>query len=146
MKIYLTLTFIITASHSMAALNPPVEKSVFDKVVGFWGIDKKDSKGNCEGNPHQISFNNEHSEAYFKWNDAVQDKAGVSHQTVTYTINSHSNNTINMQIVGETRLDKNGNLVKWDLIYNDGNKYSWHRNDWPKNGRTASMIKCIDQK
>ena len=59
-----------------------------------------------------------------------------------YRILDVGKNRISTKIVGEDRLDKNGNPVKWDLILKPNESFYWRRNDWDATGGTKSMLKC----
>jgi hypothetical protein len=43
---------------------------------------------------------------------------------------------------GETRRGAFGELVSWDLVLEDADRYSWHRNDWYDDQRSVNVLRC----
>lgn len=46
------------------------------------------------------------------------------------------------RIPGETRRGAFGELVSWDLVLEDADRYSWHRNDWYDEQRSVNVLRC----
>lgn len=132
------LISIISTSFSSASPQPPAAYTVFDKFDGIWVYKDKDKEFDCSEAVHTISFNQKKKEAYFDWVEIDKNTP----QRSTYTILKYTDKVIRMQEHGETRKDKEGNLVIWDLIKVSNNEYTWHRKDWPNNGSTGYFIKC----
>jgi hypothetical protein len=97
---------------------------------------------NCNDNPHNFIFNLKENKMTIKWEKPIE---GFNKKEITfsdYKILSTWRSGIRAKVINEVRVDKNGNLVEWDLIIKNDSTYYWHRKDWPNGTKTKNNIKC----
>jgi len=106
-------------------------------VAGRWTW-VSDSAG-C-ANAHVISFSDDGKVMTIFQPSHKVSEADV---TTTYDIKLTSPSMIRGAIRGETRLDKDGKPVVWDLVLVGPDAYRWRRNDWFSAwGYTGSIMRC----
>jgi len=116
---------------------------VVDILQGsHWGWARKESSVSCENNPHTITVNAEVTEAVFKFRRPLHGADGKKSNRAVYRILARQNNVITMQIVGEKRLDPQGQPVVWDLLLVNERTYTWHRHDWAESAHTPYIQSC----
>ena len=144
---YMLLALLLIPAISIAAVSNygPLEGSnpVVTALQGAqWGWVRKESSGSCENNPHTITFNAKLTEAVFQFQSPVHGADGKKSDRAVYSILARQGNTITMRIVGEKRLDPQGQPVVWDLLLVNERTYTWHRKDWPEKAYTPYLHKC----
>lgn len=124
--------------------NNGAEPEIFKKFEGSWGWESDESSVNCDRNPHKITFSKDLKKSYFDWEEPLVGSDGENHQRAIYSIKAFRENTITMQQDGESRKDRHGNLVVWDLIWVNESRYTWRRLDWSEENHTPFIVKCVD--
>ncbi|MBI4826317.1 MAG: hypothetical protein HY807_07845 [Nitrospirae bacterium] len=107
---------------------------------GVWSrIEYSDS--DCNNNSHSIVFNSDKSEAAFIFQKPVY-SADANNLVDKYKIININGDTLTMSLIGETRKDDSGNTAVWNLVFEEPDKYYWHRSDWPDNKKFSITKKC----
>ena len=106
-------------------------------LSGEWIENETES---CSAEFHSISFNN--NIMSIEYSDLGYFDESEGQKILDYKIIEFLPYFIRVQLIGETRKDKNGESVIWHIgLRNDGN-YCWSRDDWPKNSCTSPRLKC----
>ena len=113
-----------------------------EKLNGKWGWPVEDIKYNCIGNPHKIQFSTKGNTFTIQFLKPIEKPDGSLSESALYNIISTTDNSITATMEGESRKNKAGELVVWDLILINPNEYTWHRHDWAKNMFTPAVVKC----
>ncbi|WP_349241432.1 hypothetical protein [Asprobacillus argus] len=95
----------------------------------------------CDKNPQKILFDLDKKTMILTLKNSVE-VDGKDKDTFVYTIRWAWKNGFRGKIIGEKRLDKNGDPVEWDLFVVDSKRFYWRRNDWRKNSGSKTIIKC----
>lgn len=109
---------------------------------GKWGWALAKSDVSCDKNPHTIMFRKNNSEAVLTFQKKLKDADGKEIGDTIYKIVRKNGNRITMKIIGEKRLDENGQPVVWDLVMLNKNEYAWHRLDWSDGVLTSRIYLC----
>lgn len=126
------------ASESAHAGAAPAE--VFSVVAGRWGW--VEGTHTCESNPHTISFSPDWRFMYFLYPEPVDTSTG--RREATYEVRGYTPYSIRAFLLHETRTDRMGELVEWDLILLSKDLYVWRQSDWPIDASTNPLERCSD--
>jgi hypothetical protein len=67
---------------------------------------------------------------------------GDTGEVTRYEILGYGPNAIRGRIIDETRRTDQGEIVAWDLILFEQDRYCWRRTDWPTEGCTQPIVRC----
>jgi hypothetical protein len=117
-------------------------EALLQAIAGRWSWTS--DRNSCSDDDHSVRPAADGSKFFLRFKS---DTTGA--EEVTYVIERSGpgiidgrDHVIRASIVGETRLDDAGRPVVWDLILLTGNRYTWHRADWPADGETGDVIRC----
>ncbi len=128
-----SITFLLSAQPVMSA-----DSDIFSTIEGTWAWKDRE---NCGEKWHRIEFRDNNTTAYF-WMPEGKTSKRTGKNYYTYEVRGHDRKSIRMFLNGEDRKDKEGNLVVWDLVLVDNDRYCWHRTDWKPGGCTKKILRC----
>jgi hypothetical protein len=67
---------------------------------------------------------------------------GDTTDVTQYEILGLGPSTVRGRIIDETRRTDRGEVVVWDLVLLERDRYCWHRTDWQSGGCTQPIVRC----
>jgi hypothetical protein len=111
------------------------QSDIRTRVTGRWRWEQ--STPDCKNN-HVISFSTD-GRLMLLTSFAMKGDTG---EVTQYEILGTGANAIRGRIVDETRRTDRGEIVVWDLILFEQDRYCWRRTDWPAEGCTQPVVRC----
>jgi hypothetical protein len=68
---------------------------------------------------------------------------GAEHSELIYVVKGVSKSRIAVSLQQETRRDKEGNLVDWDIALRRADIICWNRSDWQSSTCTNNLVRCM---
>lgn len=122
----------------VAPYDVPATTDVFSVAQGTWGW----RRGECDTNPHTISFSPDRRYMLLAFAKPVKAATGVTQDTFRYEVRRSTRSSIRGFLLGETRRTDRGDLVVWDLVLSSRDTYRWHRTDWADGLYTSEVARC----
>jgi hypothetical protein len=124
---------LLAVTHPANAQQVPSD--IRSRVAGKWRWEQ--SSPDCKNN-HVISFSTD-GRLMLLTSFAMKGDTG---EVTEYEILGTGANAIRGRIVDETRRTDQGEIVVWDLILFEQDRYCWRRTDWPTEGCTQPVVRC----
>lgn len=125
------------------SLPEPTREGILASIVGEW--DHVGSPMLCGPGRHTIRISDDTSSFVVTTPDAE----GGPPRVTTYQIVrigpgilAGKEHVIRGFVEGETRRGSAGDPLMWDLVLEDADRYTWHRNDWFDDQRSADVLRC----
>lgn len=133
MPIALVAVSLLAAAPALTAQH--AQTDIRARVAGRWRWEQ--SSPDCK-NHHIISFSTD-GRLMLLTSIAMKGDTG---EVTRYEILGTGTNAIRGRIVDETRRTDRGEIVVWDLILFEQDRYCWRRTDWPTEGCTQPVVRC----
>lgn len=75
--------------------------------------------------------------------DNLVESSEKTKDTFIYNIKQAWKTGFRGKIRNEKRVDKDGQIVEWDLFVVDNHRFYWRRSDWRKNAASKPILKCL---
>lgn len=138
------IPIILFAAVLAAAPATAQDRTVFDVVEGTWSWTNGDST--CLDQQHRIKFSRDRTVMFLEYApDSTGEATTYRYRVIDAGPGIHPGIplVIRAELESETRTTATGEVVVWDLIVAaSGNRYHWHRTDWPDLGLTNAIIRC----
>jgi hypothetical protein len=110
-----------------------------DLLTGTWGWNNEQ----CKNNPISISFSSDGSRMYHETPEGMYTKSeDYKRKRATYVIYDEGPQTFKTSLIGEDRVDAEGDPVKWDLVIQSYDSFCWRRSDWGEGTCTEELQRC----
>jgi hypothetical protein len=129
----LAVVALLPAAEPLSAQQAPAD--IRTRVTGTWRWEQ--STPDCKSG-HVISFSADGRRMLL----TPVPMKGDTGEVTQYEILGSGSNTIRGRIVDETRRTERGEIVVWDLILFEQDRYCWRRTDWPTEGCTQPIVRC----
>ena len=117
----------------------PIDQSVRDLVPGTWG----ESSEVCDSHPLTIRLSADRAKLVVSSDSGVGFYPdGTMYPELTYQIIAEFPSVLRTVISNEERRTEKNEVVAWDLVMIDENRFCWHRLDWPQGGCTSVRVRC----
>ena len=124
------------------AMPARAETDFFGVLSGTFG-QLYEAEGDCQTNPHRVTFTDGNSRALFEWAGPIIDYEEKSRVIGGYGVGGVNDLGIILNLDGESRLTAEGKPVTWvmrPVMGFDG--YCWGRMDWPDARCETPQIRC----
>jgi hypothetical protein len=123
-----------------APLIPAGVGDIYDIVSGVWAWENRDT--GCDSDTQTFSFTDDRTGMTITQSEPFKTPDGEMRSVTEYVIEGVEPTVLHTFIPDETRRTDEGSPVKWDLVTLSRNRMTWHRTDWPEDGRTAALRRC----
>lgn len=107
---------------------------------GRWNWEKDAA---CKSDGETFVFSADRTRVELRHDKEVESFDGSKTAHFSYRVLAWEPRRVRMAIEGETRLDRHGKPVIWDLIMSeDQSSLCWARNDWPPLECTSKLVRC----
>lgn len=113
---------------------------IFSSLEGKWEWRQEDST--CSSNPHTLRFVESENKLIIEHEKMIDSYNGEKYKVAEYDILGAGKESIALALVGETRTDRDSNLVTWELKLISPNEYCWRESDWAKDACTPKNYRC----
>jgi hypothetical protein len=134
---------LVSLLGAAAASAQPLAAGASDPFVllpGTW--DWANSPGSCQDNPQTLSLSADRAKVILEYRRPVINPAGKPQKTEVYKILDARAHLLHAQVEGETKKDKTGQPVTYDLMFVTDNSFCFHRSDWGKSQCTKMLVRC----
>jgi hypothetical protein len=135
--------FRVTAAAAATAPVQPGGSGATDPFVlvqGTW--DWANRPGSCQDNPQTLTLSSDRTKVILEYRKPVINPAGKPQKTEVYKILDARAHLLHAQVEGETKKDKTGQPVTYDLMFVTDNSFCFHRSDWGKTQCTNMLKRC----
>ena len=133
----------LTASVQLHAAPGMFTYDIRQLIAGTWAWDRGPAA--CEGPTQRFELAPDRKTMKIHHSEPITNSAGETTDVTNYVVEGGDADVLHTYIPGETRLDDNGNPVKWDLVLIARNRIAWHRADWPEGATTGMLRRCADR-
>ena len=130
----------LTASVQLHAAPASIEYDIRTLAEGTWAWDRGPDP--CSDLTQRFEIAEDGRSMKIHHSEPIESANGTTTSVTDYVVEGSSASALHTYIPGETRLDDNGQPVKWDLVLVGRNRLAWHRTDWPEGSLTGMLRPC----
>jgi hypothetical protein len=114
---------------------------VYSALAGRWGW-TSDHARSCARNPHTLAFSADRRFLILRHRAPIRAFDGSERNEAYYRVLQSSPDRLTLGLEGETRLQRDGRPVLWELRLLSASAYCWHRTDKPERSCSAPIVRC----
>jgi hypothetical protein len=114
---------------------------VYSALSGQWGW-TSDHARSCARNPHTLAFSADRHFMILRHRAPIKAFDGNERSEAYYRVLQSSSHTITLGLEGETRLQRDGRPVLWELRLLSESAYCWHRTDKSERSCSPPIVRC----
>lgn len=110
-------------------------------LSGTWGWTKDDTRS-CAVNPHTLAFSADRRFLVLRHRAPVKTYDGSQRIEAYYRVLQTNRNAVTVLLEGETRQQRDGRPVSFELRFLSDTAYCWHRTDKSARQCSAPVVRC----
>jgi hypothetical protein len=126
---------------SIAACAGQPRRDAFTALSGTWGW-TKDHTRSCARNPHTLTFSADRHFMILRHRAPIKSFDGSSRSEAYYRVLQSTPRSVTLGLEGETRHQRDGRPVLWELRLLSDSAYCWRRTDKSEHSCSAPIVRC----
>ncbi len=114
---------------------------MYADLSGQWGW-TGDPARSCGKNPHTLAFSADRRFLILRHRVPTRAFDGSQRSEAYYRVLQSSADSITLSLEGETRRQRDGRTVVWEIRLLSGSAYCWHRTDKSERSCSAPIVRC----
>ena len=119
----------------------PARRDVVPALAGTWGWTKDEARS-CKVNPHTLAFSADRRFLILRHRAPIETYDGSSRIEAYYRVLQIGKNSATLLLEGETRRQRDGRPVSWELRLLSDTAYCWHRTDKSTRECSPPVVRC----
>ena len=111
-------------------------------VAGTWGW-TKDAKRSCKVNPHTLAFSADRRFLIVRHRKPIESYDGSPRIEAYYRVLQIGKNSVTLLLEGETRRQRDGRPISFELRLLSDTAYCWHRSDKSARACGPPVVRCM---
>jgi hypothetical protein len=119
----------------------PQRRDVVPALAGTWGWTQDDARS-CTVNPHTLAFSADRRFLILRHRKPIESYDGGRRIEAYYRVLQIGRNSATLLLEGETRRQRDGRPVSWELRLLSDTAYCWHRTDGSGSECSPPVVRC----
>jgi hypothetical protein len=116
-------------------------RDVVPALAGTWGW-TKDPARSCKANPHTLAFSADRHFLILRHRAPIETYDGSSRIEAYYRVLQIHKNSVTLLLEGETRRQRDGRPISFELRLLSDTAYCWHRTDKSSRECSPPVVRC----
>jgi hypothetical protein len=134
------IRLLLVAAIAGCAGGPP-RRDVVPALAGTWGW-TKDRARSCTVNPHTLAFSADRRFLILRHRAPIETHDGSARIEAYYRVLQIGKNSVTLLLEGETRRQRDGRPISWELRLLSDTAYCWHRTDKSTRECSPPVVRC----
>ena len=113
----------------------------YSALSGQWGW-TSDRARSCARNPHTLAFSADRRFLILRHRAPIDTFDGGKRSEAYYRVLQSSADSLTLSLEGETRRQRDGRSVVWEMRLLSDSAYCWHRTDKSDRSCSAPIVRC----
>ena len=116
-------------------------REVVPALAGTWGW-TQDHKRSCETNPHTLAFSADRHFLILRYRTPIKSYDKSARVEAYYRVLQIDESSVTLLLEGETRRQRDGRPISFELRLLSDTAYCWHRSDKSQRECSPPIVRC----